>query len=139
MRGWAMHGAGTSARAPHSQPRAPKRRRWAPVIWTRCRRARSVRSVEPDPRLVELRRKLEHARAQGQEFDTAWEPAVVHAVDGLARWEAAIYRRALTGTRQAWLAAYTGAPTASVERAMTELETYAADGELGSLTPEVAA
>ncbi len=94
--------------------------------------------LAPDPRLVELRRALEHARTQGVAFDSAWEPALAHALDGLARWERQVYAGALTGTAGAWEAAYTGATT-KVDRALAELESYAVDGELDAMSPELAA
>ena len=96
--------------------------------------------LAPDPRLVELRLELEHARSQGVGFQDAWAPAVRQALDGATQWEREVYGSALSATRTAWADAYDGVPaSAPLCRELDELESFAVDGELDSMRPELAA
>jgi hypothetical protein len=96
-----------------------------------------VEELASDPRLVALRRSLADARAAGIAFADAWEPAVAEALLDASKFERDLYLGALSGTRDSWEAAYCWArPPSRVERAATELETFAADAELRALAYE---
>jgi hypothetical protein len=88
-----------------------------------------------DPRLAMLRRLLSQARAMGVDFPVAWSAAgraVLCQVHGVER---DCYARALAATRSSWEAAYEGQPSGRVDGAISELHSYASDGELDHLSP----
>lgn len=93
-----------------------------------------METLGADPRLTELRERLARARDFAVDFAAAWEPAVAAALADTTAFERAIYERALEGTRTSWEAAYLRQPATGVDRAVSELEAFAADGELDSLS-----
>jgi hypothetical protein len=87
-----------------------------------------------NPRLAQLRLLLGQARAMGVDFPVAWPAARGAALRGLRGLERDCYARALAGTREAWRSAYEGQASGRVDWALCELQGYASDGELDTLS-----
>src|SRR4051812_39253296 len=103
------------------------------------RRRLALVALVTEPRLVVLRERLEAERADGSTFRAAWKAARTEALAGLPRHEQDAWAGVLKATRSAWRSSYYGGRSSRVSWAMTELEAYAADGELESLGYEPAA
>jgi hypothetical protein len=98
-----------------------------------------VELLGADPRLVELRHQLARARDEGAGFEDAWAPAVRGALLGATQWQQEVYAGALAGTRETWRRCYERRESTILERAASELESYAVDGELSWLRDELPA
>jgi hypothetical protein len=96
-------------------------------------------AVPSEPRLAELRERLAAERADGASFGAAWQRARAEALAGLSSFDKTTWASVLLQTRAAWRSAYYGGRSSRVEGAVTELETYAADGELDALRYELPA
>jgi hypothetical protein len=80
---------------------------------------RYVAPQQPDRApLVKLRERLEWARRQGEDFGTAWAPAVAVALEGLTSDERRGWWRALQRTREAWERCYERRPADEVDSAL---------------------
>ena len=86
--------------------------------------------------LVRLRERLTIARLAGRSFSEAWPAARTGLLDGLPAVDVKIYSRALRTTADAWRAAYNRVPSGPADRAVSELEGYATDGELDAMRRE---
>ena len=89
-----------------------------------------------DSRLAQLRQHLAVARAEGQDFSSAWAAGRQLVLAGLGRHERASWGLALHATRGAWQAAYEGQPSSRADRLVVWLEAWAQDGELPAMATD---
>ena len=89
-----------------------------------------------DMRLERLRDQMIAARRRGETFDRAWTRARRAVTAGLPAPDRCVYATALSWSSDAWRAAYEGEPLSTPERAISELGSYALDGELERLSAD---
>ena len=94
----------------------------------------SLMSPGADMRLERLRDDMIAARRRGETFDRAWTRGRRAVTAGLPAPDRCVYAAALSWSSDAWRAAYEGEPLSTPERAISELGSYALDGELERLS-----